>query len=460
MTPLLAAAATCLFIGALFCLDRDNTRMSKTIWIPTIWLLIASSRPFSEWFGQSPGSDTIEGSPLDRNILTVLLIGGLVVILKRRPKVFRILRSNRPILMFFAFCGISMLWSDFPFVVFKRWCRSLGDVVMILIIITEPNWADALKRVLMRIGLVLIPLSILFIRFFPQLGRRYTVGGAMQWTGVGTDKNALGMLCMVFGVSLLWRGITTYTHRNGPFRTRQLMTIGILSAMNVYLVIIGDSQTSLSCFLMSASMVAMTALNKTLRKPLVVSLVLATMLTVSFSVLFLGIGGDSLSAIGRNATLTGRTEIWKTVLPYAVNPWVGTGYEGFWMGNRTDAFKRLGLAGLNQAHNGYIEIYLNLGWTGLVLLGIVIVSGYRNIMKGLRKANTEMTRLRIAFFLICLAYNFTEATFKMMSPVWIMFLWSAMAVPNMEAESTVTVRKRASSLRPQSLQPIIADCKS
>jgi O-antigen ligase len=282
----------------------------------------------------------------------------------------------------------------------------------------------------------------------------------MQWTGVGTDKNALGMLCMVFGVSLLWRSITTYTHRNRPYRTRQLMTIGILSAMNVYLFIIVDSQTSLSCFLMSASMVAMTAMNKTLRKPLVVSLVLATMLTVSFSVLFLGFGGDSLSAMGRNATLTGRTEIWKTVLPYAINPWVGTGYEGFWLGDRTDAFKRLGLAGLNQAHNGYIEIYLNLGWIGLTLLGIVIVSGYRNIMRGLRKANTEMTRLRIAFFLICLAYNFTEATFKMMSPVWIMFLWSAMAVPNMEAESTVAVRKRASSLRPQSLQPIIADCKS
>ena len=35
------------------------------------------------------------------------------------------------------------------------------------------------------------------------------------------------------------------------------------------------------------------------------------------------------------------------------------------------------LGGLNQAHNGYIEIYLNLGWVGLTLLGAMVIAGYR-----------------------------------------------------------------------------------
>ena len=45
-----------------------------------------------------------------------------------------------------------------------------------------------------------------------------------------------------------------------------------------------------------------------------------------------------------------------------------------------ELFTRL-LGGLNQAHNGYIEIYLNLGWIGLALLGAIIVGGYRKIIK-------------------------------------------------------------------------------
>lgn len=46
-----------------------------------------------------------------------------------------------------------------------------------------------------------------------------------------------------------------------------------------------------------------------------------------------------------------------------------------------------------------------------------------------------MERLKLAFFTVCLVYNFTEATFKMMAPVWITFLWAAMATPAHRAGS-------------------------
>ena len=156
-----------------------------------------------------PGNATdayIDGSPLDRNVLTVLLILGLVVLSKRTRQVRAILASNPIIVIFFIYCLISLLWADYPFVVFKRWIRSVGDVVMVLVIITDPNWVDALKRLFTRVGYLVIPLSVLLIRFYPSLGRFYSRGGVPEWTGVGTDKNALGMICMIFGVSLLWRG--------------------------------------------------------------------------------------------------------------------------------------------------------------------------------------------------------------------------------------------------------------
>jgi O-antigen ligase len=153
-------------------------------------------------------------------------------------------------------------------------------------------------------------------------------------------------------------------------------------------------------------------------------------------VLFLGIGSSALQEMGRDASLTGRTEVWEVVLPFAVNPWVGAGFENFWIGERLQAIVRALGAGLNQAHNGYIEIYLNIGWVGLFLLVSLILCGYRNIMSSLR-ANPEMSGLKLAFFFICLVYNFTEAAFKIMSPVWLMFLWATMATPRSRRPAVV-----------------------
>ena len=432
MGPLLGAIGIGIVICALFWLDRDDTRVSRAIWVPYVWLLIASSRPISAWlsFGV-PDTATdayLDGSPLDRAVLILVLVAGLFALSKRMRQVRTILRANPLILIFFIYCLTSLLWADYPFVVFKRWIRSVGDIVVILLIITEANWVTALKRVLTRVGFLLIPLSILFIRFYPSLGRAYSRGGAPEWTGVGTDKNALGMICMLFGVTLLWRGLTTYRNRAAKNRTRELAAIGVTFVMILYLVLVVNSQTALACFLMADVLIIVTALGPAFRKPALVTFLVGAMLTVSFCVLFLGIGGSALTALGRDSSLTGRTAVWQTVLPYAKSAWFGAGYENFWIGERMRLFYRL-LGGLNQAHNGYIEIYLNLGWVGLILLGAIIVAGYRNIMKGLR-SSPEISRLKLAFFFICLVYNFTEASFKMQSPVWILFLWAVMAVPN------------------------------
>lgn len=439
MVSILGAVAVGVIICTLFWLDRDDALISRATWVSFIWLLISCSRPVSSWLTFSApvsGSDAyIDGSPLDRNILIFLLILGLFALSKRMLQVQTIVKANPQIVIYFIYCLISLLWADYPFVVFKRWIRSVGDVAIIMVIVTERDWVGALQRVLTRLSFILIPLSIAFIRFFPALGRSYSRGGAPEWTGVGTDKNALGMICMLFGVSLLWRGIITYKNRSSKYRKRKLFALAIVFTMILYLLAVVNSQTAMACFVMAGVLIIATSLGPTFRKPALVSCMLGFMVTVCFCVLFLGIGGGALSAIGRDASLTGRTEVWQTVLPYAKNAWVGAGYENFWIGERIALFDRL-LGGLNQAHNGYIEIYLNLGWIGLILLGGIIVTGYRNILKGLRR-NEEASRLKLAFFFICLVYNFTEASFKMMSPVWLTFLWAVMAVPKPRLRSRI-----------------------
>ena len=143
----------------------------------------------------------MEGSPIDRAFFMGLLVIGLAVVIVRMDRVGPLLRSNGSILLFFSFCAVSILWSDFPLVALKRWTKSLGDLVMVLIILTEPDPMGALKQLITRLGFILFPLSILFGKYYPHVGRRLTNSWTGEIIGVTTQKNSLGVIACCTGSS-------------------------------------------------------------------------------------------------------------------------------------------------------------------------------------------------------------------------------------------------------------------
>ena len=120
--------------------------------------------------------------------------------------------------------------------------------------------------------------------------------------------------------------------------------------------------------------------------------------------------------------MSGRTENWPILLSVPNSRLVGAGYESFWLGPRLlklwEAFPGFPI---NEAHNGYIEMLLNLGWIGVALLGVLIATGYRNVIGAYRR-DPDIGSLRIAFFLATIVTGFTEAVFRMMAPLWVVFL--------------------------------------
>jgi len=443
MVGLIALFICALVTLELFRLDPEpKGQISKAFWLPFLWTFIFCSRNVSSWLGVGGGEDQaqsyIDGSPLDRAILTVLLALGLFVLLKRQRQVGVLLRSNGPILLFFLYCAISILWSGYPDVAFKRWFRAIGDLVMILILLSETDWLLATKRLLARLSYILVPLSIVFIRYYPQLGRTYSIGGAPQWTGVTTDKNALGMTCLLFGLAAIMRFAQIYRGEEGERKRRPLMAQGVLVVMSFYLIWESNCATALACFFLAGGVMLATYLFRLARTPLVLHLLVATVISVPASALFLGMGSDMVQDLGRNSTFTGRTWIWQIALSKVQNPIFGTGYESFWIGPRLKELAILNGEFLNQAHNGYIEVYLNLGWAGIALLAVLLVAGYRRIAPAVRW-RTQAGSLRLAFFISAVAYNFSEAGFKMTHPVWIFFLLSIAVLPKAPARKALEI---------------------
>jgi len=82
-----------------------------------------------------------------------------------------------------------------------------------------------------------------------------------------------------------------------------------------------------------------------------------------------------IALLGRNPDLTGRSAIWENYLSMVRNPIIGYGYEMFY----TSVMKENLIEGFASIHNGYLEMYLNLGIIGLLFVAGWIATGLKRV---------------------------------------------------------------------------------
>jgi O-antigen ligase len=80
----------------------------------------------------------------------------------------------------------------------------------------------------------------------------------------------------------------------------------------------------------------------------------------------------------------------------------------------------------NEAHNGYIEVYLNLGWIGVGLIALLLGQGYRRTVGAFRR-DRALGALLVAYVVTAVPFNITEAGFRMLSLSWFFLLLSIVA---------------------------------
>jgi exopolysaccharide production protein ExoQ len=445
--PLIATLVFAIGIAGLFYLDRhDSEHPSKALWLSVIWLSTSGSRSVSAWLGMGPSAREIAGqlpesSLLDQLFAGTLMLLGAIVLIRRRRNVRSLLKASWPIVLYYSFCLISLLWSDFPGWGFKRWVRGLGDLVMVLIVVTDAQPTVALRRLFSRVGFVLLPASVLLIKYYPELGLAVDVWGDRVCTGVTTDKNTLGNVVFVLALGALWQALSLIRDRKEPNRARRLLAQCTLLALGIDLLFNAHSATSGACFILGAGLMLATSLPLIRRRPATVhALVLAILLCGALTEL-LGGRAAITGAMGRNADLTGRTEIWGIVIPM-VNPIGGAGFETFWVGPRVARVFAMvadgrGLGLTREAHNGYIEVYLNLGWLGLGLIALVLGQGYVRSVSAFSR-HSALGTLLMAGVVTAMFFNITEAGFRILSVEWFFLLLSVVA-----ASRATGIAKRA-----------------
>ena len=415
MPPSLAASLWFFLLLLLFRFDPvKDQEASPALWVAVTWLCISGSRLPSQWLGIQSASLTQaleEGSALDRTIECFIIALAIGILLSRSFPWHRVFIHNAALIAYLSFALFSILWSDFAWVSFKRWFRDLGNYIVILIVLSDPRPAEAVCTVLRRVAYLLIPLSILLIKYYAYLGINYDEWtGLASYVGVTTSKNMLGALCLVSGVFFFWDLVTHWSDRHQQRGTWLFVDISFI-VMTLWLLRKAHSATATACFLLGCLVIIAAHSKNGQRHSAELNLVIPSSFLLY---LIVGFGfrlNEQIAALmGRDPTLTGRTEIWSTLLSMNTNPILGTGYESFWLGSRLSAIWEL-RGRITEAHNGYLEIYLNLGITGVLLFVAFLTASYRRIANQ-RLANREMGSLALALWTVMVFYMVTEAGFR------------------------------------------------
>jgi O-antigen ligase len=393
-------------------------------------MFLAGTRYVSHWLNLGGGIDVLdvykEGSPIDRAVFTALIIAGGVVLYRRKLDWDQVLVRNKWICLFFLYCAMSIAWSDDPFVSLKRWIKFLGTPIMVLVVLTEERPFEAVGTLLRRFAFLVIPLSVLFIRYYPDLGRAYHMGMPM-FTGVATHKNELGQACLISSIYFSWSLIFKWheeIEKGGNIRVAVSLLFLVLLAWLFYMA---DSATSVMCWLVVLCFFVAGRIPALASEPRKLVLygasVIALLGVLEYTI---GISDAIISGLGRRKDLTTRVPMWDMLLSGDTNPLIGVGYENFWSGERLEYIWRK-FPGIIQAHNGYLDLYLNIGMIGLLLFFASIISGFVNTIK-LLDHDYAISVLRIAFIIAVVLTNWTEATIKPVAIMFVILLFGIMDV--------------------------------
>jgi O-antigen ligase len=131
----------------------------------------------------------------------------------------------------------------------------------------------------------------------------------------------------------------------------------------------------------------------------------------------------------RDMSFTGRTELWKQLLDININPIIGVGYDSFWLGERLAKLWDKYWWKPTEAHNGLLEVYIQLGLIGVACWLGVIFKTFKNIKK-LLLIDFVFGKYALSYFIVFLLYNITEAAMKLDSIMWFVFLFFALYRPS------------------------------
>jgi O-antigen ligase len=118
--------------------------------------------------------------------------------------------------------------------------------------------------------------------------------------------------------------------------------------------------------------------------------------------------------MGKNSSLSGRTDIWSMVWDkFVQRPWVGYGYSAFWMGKdgkqSAEIWEALHWA-VPHSHNGFLDVLVQVGAVGMAIFVVGYVVFFYKALRCARASKTILGLFPLVYLSFMLLFNFSEGS--------------------------------------------------
>ena len=262
---------------------------------------------------------------------------------------------------------VSLAWSVDPETTERRAIALTFTTLAALAAASRFEWPELLEVIATAFATVEVCCYLLGA-LVPSYGRMTALfPGA--WRGVYQEKNALGDTMTMAFITLSATAILN--------PRRRWLWIGFAAAA-VGLVLLSTSKTSLVTLVIGSGCLGFVWLAKRGPAMSVAATFAAVTGLIALGLAIVFASDLFFALLGKDATLTGRTTIWASVLRLIhQRPWTGYGYSAVW----TNRDHWAPLAWIvkwskftpHHSHNSWLEIWLALGYPGLVLWAAVFI---------------------------------------------------------------------------------------
>jgi exopolysaccharide production protein ExoQ len=318
-----------------------------------------------------------------------------------------------------AFAGASVLWAFKPE---SSSIRYVQQVMVVASVVVPALLADRRADMMRALFLCFAFASILNVFFVlggdPIIVRNGAKSENIGYPGYFLGKNYLGecaAVALLLSIhEMLYPGLR---------RALGIIVIGIA----IFLIFTSDSKTALGLAIVTPFVAGLTliAAKKLRLSPAIILLSIPICFVLLSSVSNLSMGRLSYMLYG-DSTLTGRTIIWDFAsYEIARRPLFGWGYQSFWLVG-PDAPSIVDAPGwikeMPNAHNGYYDTTLEMGYVGYSLLVIFIIATLHAIGRvAYRDGARAWLVLSLALYIIC--FNYLESLWmRGFEFLWVVFL--------------------------------------
>jgi O-antigen ligase len=386
--------------------DPGLFRRARTWWMLLVLFLVAQgnglfTRQDDTYWSLKGLNQDFESSPILLLLTAVTWILCAVLMFKRLASSVRLMSHHKALLAFVALAFLSTLWSQEPSITFRRAMLLWLAFLFAWFFASYYSPADQ-RRILLAAGIVVALASIAMAILLPQYG----ISSGGEWKGVFGQKNRLGL-----SIFFLFSGLPFRKIPNG----RALLTLALQSILPIGLIVLSQSKTSLIMVLVLIAVRVLGPFVSRARRHQLPFILFATIFAVILTPLIAIAARDViLPLLGRDSTLTGRTDHWGLLLSYAYRHfWLGYGYQAFWTGTGDSlaVIKDVG-ATMKGADSGYIDTVLQFGAAGIALLLVIFVVAARDFLELLRTRSVPLVGYWYASIIIAtFVGSFTEILF-------------------------------------------------